>query len=477
MLKRLCTFGFALFLATSAPLPAYSSELPVIGDATSSIISLDQEHQLGRVWARMLRGQALEYTDPLTVNYLDNLLWELVAASQLQDRRLDLVVLDNGTLNAFAVPGGIVGINAGLLLGAQDEEELASVVAHELAHLSQRHYAQQLEESRRNRPFMLAALLASILVASADSQAGLAGISSTIAAGQQAGLAFSRRNEQEADRIGMLNLASAGFNPMAMPRMFSRIQHSSRFLGQKPPEFLLTHPVTESRIADAENRARQLPRGAYREHRYNFPLIQKRLQVHYAEPLDALTKKLKDNASSDPISRYGLALALMKTGQFDKASQTLAALPAELQNHLYVKLTQAELLLAEKNYSQASLKLQQLYQLYPDSYPATVLYAQALRADNQAKAAARLLEQLSKRYPSNSFIWYELAETYGLAGNTLGVHEARIEYFLLTGGTDKALRQIEFAMKDKQLSRTETARLEQRKQEAIVIRQQIKDAF
>ncbi|MEH6575699.1 MAG: M48 family metalloprotease [Amphritea sp.] len=477
MLKRLYKYGLLILLATSVSLPSYSSELPIIGDTTSSIISLDQEHKLGRVWARMLRGRAPELSDPLTVNYLDGLLWELAASSQLQDHRLELIVLDNSTLNAFAVPGGIVGINSGLILGAHDEEELASVVAHELAHLSQRHYAQQLEESRRNRPFLLAAMLASILVAAADTEAGVAGISGTIAAGQQAGLAFSRRNEQEADRIGMLNLVAAGFDPLAMPRMFSRIQRSTRFLGQRPPEFLLTHPVTESRIADAENRARQLPKNAYRDYRYDFPLIQKRLQVHYTAQLQTLTKELAENATSDSVSRYGLALAHMKANHLDKANEALAGLSPALKNHLFVKLTKAELLLAEKKNTEASSLLKLLDQLYPGSYPVSVLYAKALRADNQAKASAQILESLSQRYPTNSFIWYELAETYGLAGNTLGVHEARIEYFLLIGAVDRAIRQIGFALKEKQLTSSDIARLEQRKQEAVAIRQQIKDGF
>ncbi|WP_299201661.1 M48 family metalloprotease [uncultured Amphritea sp.] len=460
-----------------SPVPiTQADELPVIANS-SATISLEQEFQLGRTWARLLRGSVPEYGDPLTVNYIDSLLWQIAANSQLQDHRLELIVLDSPVLNAFAVPGGVVGINAGLLLGAKDEEELASVIAHELAHLSQRHYAQQLEESRRNTPLMLAGILASILVATADAQAGMAGITSSMAAGQQAGINFTRRNEQEADRIGMLNLVSSGFDPYAMPRMFSRIQRSSRFLGQKPPEFLLTHPVTESRIADAENRASQLSKPAFKPQRYDFQLIQKRIEVHYASDIKQLIKTYQESADSNPLSRYGLALALIQNREYKQAKSALEGLPDYLQQHLYIRLSYAEQELAAGEPGNAGQRLELLNQIYPDSYPVQQLYAKALRANNQFKKSARVLTDLSQQYPANSYIWYELAETQGLAGNTLGVHEARIEYFLLIGATDKALRQIDFAMREKDLTNSDIARLEERKREAEAIRDQIKNSL
>ena len=468
--KRLTAFIFSLMLTASA---THANDLPVIANS-SATISLEQEHRLGRTWARILRGSAPEYGDPMVVNYIDNLLWHLVPSSQLQDLRLQLIVLDNPTLNAFAVPGGIVGINTGLLLGAQDEQELASVIAHELAHLSQRHYAQQLELQRRNTPLMLAGILVSIIASSADPQAGAAGISSTIAAGQQSGLNFSRRNEQEADRIGMQNLVTAGYDPYAMPRMFSRIQRSYRFYGKRPPEFLLTHPVTESRIADAENRARQLEKPAYQTLKPDFQLIKKRIEVHYSQNLLQLIKSYRESADADRFSRYGLALALIKQGSIKQAKTELDQLPESLRNHLYVQLTYTELQLSAGNARQATEHLKQLTLLYPENYPVAQLYAKALSADNQFSLAAKTLSQLSRRYPDNSYIWYELAEAYGQAGNTLGVHEARTEYFLLNGQVDKALRQLDFALRDKQLSSADIARVKQRKREAEQIREEIR---
>ncbi|MDX2422977.1 MAG: M48 family metalloprotease [Amphritea sp.] len=476
MRTGLTRYLLAGILSLSTISPTQANELPLIANS-SGTISLEQEYQLGRTWARMLRGSAAEYGDPLLVNYIDGLLWKIAANSQLQDHRLDLIVLDTPVLNAFAVPGGVVGINAGLLLSAQDEQEFASVIAHELAHLSQRHYAQQLEESRRNTPLLLAGVLASILIASADSQAGMAGITSSMAAGQQASINFTRRNEQEADRIGMLNMVNSGFDPYAMPRMFSRLQRSSRFLGQKPPEFLLTHPVTESRIADAENRASQLPKPSYKPQDYDYQLLKKRVEVYYTSDLNQLIKGYKISAADDQLSNYGLALALMKKGDYSQAQSALKSLPSHLQQHLYIRLTYAELALAANEPEDALQQMEQLNKLYPDSYPVRQRYAKALSAKRQYKKATRVLSELSQRFPDNSYIWYELAETQGLAGNTLGVHEARTEYFLLIGATDKALQQIDYALREKGLSSSDIARLEERKREAEQVREQIKNSL
>lgn len=476
MRTGLTRYLLAGILSLSTISPIQANELPLIANS-SGTISLEQEYQLGRTWARMLRGSAAEYGDPLLVNYIDGLLWKIAANSQLQDHRLDLIVLDTPVLNAFAVPGGVVGINAGLLLSAQDEQEFASVIAHELAHLSQRHYAQQLEESRRNTPLLLAGVLASILIASADSQAGMAGITSSMAAGQQASINFTRRNEQEADRIGMLNMVNSGFDPYAMPRMFSRLQRSSRFLGQKPPEFLLTHPVTESRIADAENRASQLPKPSYKPQDYDYQLLKKRVEVYYTSDLNQLIKGYKISAADDQLSNYGLALALMKKGDYSQAQSALKSLPSHLQQHLYIRLTYAELALAANEPEDALQQMEQLNKLYPDSYPVRQRYAKALSANRQYKKATRVLSELSQRFPDNSYIWYELAETQGLAGNTLGVHEARTEYFLLIGATDKALQQIDYALREKGLSSSDIARLEERKREAEQVREQIKNSL
>jgi predicted Zn-dependent protease len=455
------------------------SELPVLNDASSAAVSLDAEYRLGRNWARILRAQAPLLDDPISYQYLEDLLWRLLPKSQVQDRRLELFLLDNPTFNAFAVPGGIIGIHSGLLLAAENEGELASVIAHELAHLSQRHYAQQLEEERRNRPLMLAGLLAGILVASADTQGGMAVLSSTMGATAQGQLAFSRRNEQEADRVGMQTLVEAGIDPHTMPQMFSRLQRNYRFYGQRPPEFLLTHPVTESRIADSLNRASQLPPVRSFGDNGDFNLIRARLQVHHSEsPQKAVaTFRAAVQRSGQLHERYGLMLAAIAAADFDLADQTWNALDGSARRHPWLRLGRVERFLAAADPARALEISSELFALYPDSRPVRTLHARALREGGQLQQAIRLYKQLSRDYPSDSQIWYELAETEGLAGNTLAVHEARVEYFLLTAQFDLALKQLQYASQEKNLSPSDKARLAQREQEAKALRQEMKEQF
>lgn len=200
-----------LTLACLIGQPVMANDLPSLGDSSSGIVSPEQEHQLGRAWLSLLRAQVPQLSDPQLKDFVERSVYKLAESSQLQDRRLEFVLLDSPQLNAFAAPGGIIGVNGGLFLHAQTEAEYASVLAHELAHLSQRHFARGLEEQKRMQLPLMAAMLAGVVAAAAGAgDAGIAAIVSTQAAAIQAQRRFSRQNEQEADRIGIVNLERAG---------------------------------------------------------------------------------------------------------------------------------------------------------------------------------------------------------------------------------------------------------------------------
>ena len=178
----------------------------------------------------MFRSRAPTLDDPLLQDYLEDLVYRLVTHSELQDRRVEVVIVDNPVINAFAVPGGVIGIHTGLLLYAQSEDELATVIAHEIAHLSQRHFSRGVEHQKKQQPLTLAGLLASaVLIATTGGAAGMAAMTATQAAAMDSRLRFSRGNEQEADRIGMQTMADAGMDPHAAPVMFERMLHNSRY--------------------------------------------------------------------------------------------------------------------------------------------------------------------------------------------------------------------------------------------------------
>jgi predicted Zn-dependent protease len=298
-------------------------------------------------------------------------------------------------------------------------------------------------------------------------------------ASAQGQLAFSRRNEQEADRIGMQTLVAAGIDPHTMPQMFSRLQRNYRFYGQRPPEFLLTHPVTESRIADSLNRASQLPPVRQTLTNADFELVRARLQVHHAEsPQQAIAHFTAAVKERDGLyAHYGLLLAAIGAGDFSLADNIWNTLQPSARQHIWFQLARVERFLADAKPSQALDISRELIALFPDSRPVRTLHARALRDSGQLQHAIRLYKQLTRDYPTDSRLWFELAETEGLAGNILAVHEARVEYFLLTAQFDLALRQLEFALKERGLAPSDRARLQQREQEAKRLRQEMKEQF
>ena len=429
---------------------AVDIELPALGDASSAVVSPVVERKLGEAWLRMFRSQVRTVSDPLLSDYLEHLIFDLAAHSELSDARLKVVVVDNPTINAFAVPGGVVGIHNGLLLYAQHEDEMASVIAHELAHLSQRHFARGVEEARANAvPNMLALLGSLVVAATAGGNAGMAAITATQAAIQQQQLRFSRAHEREADRIGMLTLVDAGYDANGMPRMFSRMMESLRYAGQRPPEFLLSHPVTENRVADSQNRARNYA-GQGRVDSEDFALMRARVQLGFDQTPGFAIKRFRAEIEKDGGASignvYGLALAQTRADELDAARSTLAPL---LENHpdkIAFAIAAADIDLAAGKPEAAARRLRGQLDVNPGNHPLTMAYANALLRNGRSRDAEHVLEEHSRRKPDDPQVWYELAETHGLAGNIIAVHRARAEYFILNGALDLAERQLGYAL-------------------------------
>jgi beta-barrel assembly-enhancing protease len=440
-----------LALGLSMPVTSASEfNLPSLGDSSSSIMSRDQEHQLGRAWLSMLRGAVPTLDEPLLKEFVEENVLGLAETSQLTDRRLAFVVLDSAQLNAFAAPGGVVGVNAGLFLHAHTEAEFASVMAHELAHLSQRHFIRNLEQQQRMRIPVMTAMLASVILAAAGGgDAGFAALASTQAAAIQEQRRFSRQNELEADRIGLVNLHRAGYDPQAMPEMFERLARLSQF-SQTPPEFLLTHPVNQTRIADSRNRAEQL-RGGTRRDSLHYQMMRARVQLHYEQSPGLAAQRFKallDERDGDhAAARYGLVLALTRSGQYEEAGRALEPLITSNADSIPVHLARIELDVAQGRSELALQRLDQLLATHPGNYPLMASRADVLMRTGQYKEAERAIDQLTVQRSEDADVWYIAAEIRGLAGNILGVHMARAEYFMLAGDLDQASQQLELAQK------------------------------
>lgn len=471
-----------LLLALAAAAPAVADvqggDLPDLGDGASISITPEQEYQLGRLFMRQLRAQAASLSDPVVQDYLERLSYRLAFHSPLQHPDLSLVILRDPSINAFAVPGGVIGINVGLLLHAETEAELASVLAHELGHLSQRHYIRRVAESKQSAWMNLAGFLATIAIASAgNSEGAFAAAMTTQAAAVDRSLAYSRQFEQEADRIGMQTLADAGMDPHAMPQFFTLMDKQSRIAGSVP-EFVLTHPLTASRIADTYNRAARYP-SKLAQDSLDYQLARMRFLVLFmpdgsggVAQFQRQLAGVEPNTDRARISRFGLALALLRERQYDKARETLAPLLQSPTPRTDYVVAAAEIELAERKYDEAARILKPALALAPDNYPLLMYYARAEISDGHPEEVIGRLEALSREREEDPYLWRMLVDAYTASKNPLGVYRARAETYFLNGDDKQAMEQLQNAAESVKSNYPLYAKIQKRMREM----QQVKEA-
>lgn len=461
----LAVAGWLALAAVSARPDVAADDLPVLGDASSSLISPEMERQIGSQFLQQLHAALPTINDPILKYWATWQISDIAQYSQLRDNLMEVVLIDNPQINAFAAPGGVVGINLGLMLAAEDIHEYSSVIAHELAHLSQRHFARGVEEQRAQTLPTLASLIAAIMVgAIGGGDAGMAAISAAQAASQQSQLHYSRTREQEADRIGINTMVRADLDPAGMSRMFERMQQAYRF-SSRPPEFMLTHPLSESRIADARQQVQKYPRKPYHDS-LDYELMRTRAIIYYADSPQAAVKQFEKAVRDQPDSapaRYGLALALSNAGEFADALALGDELFSQNPDRILYTAAYGELLIKAGKNDQAEKLLAEHLAINPDNPPLAMLYAEALVDQEKYDKARDVLARQSRLRPDDVDVWYDLAEVSGQAGDIIGVHRARAEFFALHGAYQKAIAHLEYARRLADSSNAQLlARLDQR---------------
>ena len=446
-----------------------NQDLPTFGDSTSGIISLEQEHRLGQQFLRSIRAQAPTLDDPVLQDFLEHLIYRLASHSQLEDRRLDIVIIRNESLNAFAAPGGIVGVHHGLFRYAQTEHEMSAILSHELAHLSQRHFARRVAEGKKSAAINIAGLLAGvILAATAGGDAALAAFTGSQGLAQNQALKYSREREAEADRIGIYTLDEASMDPRAMAYMFERLQRASRYsTGNNIPEFLRTHPVTNDRVADSYNQTQNYPKKQfpanldYQLMRVRARVITSGNQPQEIKHFEAAFKE-SSNAIQKTANQYGLVISLTNSLAFDKARTHIRELREQHPLNIPFRIAEAAIYTSAQQPEIALDLLEEALEVSPNNYPLSATYAQTLLAARKPHAALEVLTKLSVKRPNDEYVWYLLAEAYGLANNIPGVHEARAEFFVLNANYDQAIKQLGYALPLVRHNFQQTARIKQR---------------
>lgn len=445
---------FLLLLLACLPLTLVHGQnpLPSLGDRISGTVTMDQEYEMGQQFLTQLRRSAPTIPDALLNSYLETLTYKLASRSQLRDHRLSFIIIDSEQLNAFAAPGGIIGVNTGLFLNAQTEAEFASVMAHEIAHVSQRHFARGVDQAQTARIPQLATLLASVVImATSNASHGQAAIAASQGRALENQLRFSRSNEAEADRVGQDTMYNAGFDPDAMTSLFERLVAINRF-GRRPPEFMLSHPVTESRIADSRGRAIRYPEREYTANQ-EYQIMRARVVAHYAVDKPAqigIYQRQLESSTTEfdrDANRYGLAVAYQENDQFAEASAALAPLLDKDPNRISYVVTQAEIFTEQNEPGQALAFLQRHLEINPKNHPLTMAYADALIEARAYQEATNFIDAHTVNRPTDDYLWYKLAEVAGQAGDIGKVHQARAEYFLLIGDYRSAHDQLRYALR------------------------------
>ena len=445
---------------------ANNIDLPDIGDNAGNISPLE-EYRTGEAVIRNIRRAGGVLDDPLIQGYLNELGYRLVALTETQ-QLFHFFLIKDSSINAFALPGGFIGINAGLILATKSESELAGVMAHEIAHITQRHHARQYEQGSNNIP-IIAALIAAMVLGSQNNDIGQAALASVAAGSAQQQINFTRSNEKEADRIGINLLINAEFNPYGMAAFFDTMDKQSRLYGDSIPEFLRSHPVNPARIADAKHRAKQhIKRLTTPSTTYH--LLRTRLKVlasdNKAALLNDFSSMLKvGNYQNEEATRYGFALALQENKKYAQALKQTRILLKKNPEQIAYNTLKAQIETDAKLYPAAIKTFKKLLKTYPGNKTINLYYAETLLKANKIKLADKMLHAQISPSTNTPKLYQLLAKTQAKLNKPAHSHQSLAEYYYLLGQTHDAINQLEIGLKVPKVDFYLTSRLEARLKE------------
>jgi beta-barrel assembly-enhancing protease len=456
-----------LLMLPGLPTWALDTDLPDLGNTAGALMTPKREQELGRAFMRSVRKSQKVIDDPLLTEYIRDLGRRLVERSEHRGTALEFFVIDDPQINAFAGPGGHIGVYTGLILTTETESELAAVLAHEIAHVTQQHLLRTWESTSRMSIPSAALLIAAIALGAAvgGDAAAAAAIGGQAAMVQQR-INFTRANEKEADRVGIELLADAGFEPRAMPSFFSRMGRANRVYEGSLPEYLLTHPVTTSRTADALGRAESFPyRQAHED--LGFQLARMHLLQRQIESPQQATREfgqmLEDGRfRNESAVRYAIALAMIRNRDFDGAAGYLDDLLEQHPDRVEFIVNRARAASLQGDHAAALDRLDAALDADPGSLALNLTFAETALEAGQPGRAAERLERFLDYEADEPRVYRLLAQAAGAVGRRAEGHEYLAEYHYRDGDLDEAVMQLEIALDQPGLNFFDSSRLESR---------------
>jgi predicted Zn-dependent protease len=444
---RICSILLALALLAGA---AFADDLPDLGDVAQASFTPQQERELGESIMRQIRQDKAYVDDPELTDYLNDLGYRLVSQSPEYRQEFEFFVILDPSVNAFALPGGFIGVHTGLFLTSQSESELASVLSHEIAPVTQRHIARMIAGQKQNTIVSIAALALAVLAARGSPQLSQAAITAAGAGAIQSQLNYTREHEREADRIGFQILDRSGFDVNAMPLFFERLQRATRTYDSNAPSYLRTHPLTTERIADMRNRSET---SSYRlvADSIDFQLLRAKIRATTEPPKEAVAffreSVGEHKFSNEAAARYGLVTALLRVEQYPEAKEELRKLRAMLPSNPIVETLAARVLVASGDLPGALTFYRSALRAHPQYRALALDYAATLLKNRQPAEALKFVNDQLQTHPTDSHLYQLQAQAYAALGQKLQQHRAQSESYVLLGNLPAVIDQLQLGLK------------------------------
>lgn len=468
MKRKTLSLAIALCLLSTSPraIEIEKLQLPEMGDSAGALISPIEEQQLGAAFFRNLHAQTEISQDLEIQEYIQTIGRKLAASSDTPSTPFHFFVVMDPNINAFAGPGGYIGVNSGLILLTEAESELASVMAHEIGHVTQRHLYRQIEAASKMSIPTVAATLAAILIGTQSPRMGQAALMAIQAGSIQFQIDFTRDNEKEADRVGMQTLAESNFDPRSMPTFFERLQQSTRYYGRGVPEFLRTHPVSENRIADTRGRAETYP---YRQYPDSMGYLLTKAKLYVVSTPDKNTAlkhfstlEQQGTAEQRAVARYGTGLVHLQNLQYPEASRIFAALAEEYPEQPHYISALARTAVESHDYAKANPLFDKAMQRFPSNDAIKIEYTRSLLKSGQPEQAKQVLLTLSDSQKQEPFYFELMAQIYAEMKQPAESHRYMAEHYYASGQNMDAIMQIRLAKKEPNLNYQLQAILDER---------------
>lgn len=463
--KKIAAIIFGVLLVIAMNASAQATRLPDMGEPVDRTLSPAEEREIGQNFWRQANNALPLLRDPQLEEYLQSLGERLLAGARTQSGDFRFFLINDPTVNAFAVPGGYIGVNTGLINTFPEEHLLAGVLAHEIAHVTQRHHARAFEAAGTSGLTTAAAILAAIIIGQNSPDAGTAALATGMAVSQQNQINYTRANEYEADRIGIEILASSGFDPEGMAGAFEILNRNnaiSRSGSTLQLEYLQTHPLSSNRVAEARNRAANLDATGDRDSR-EYALFRARMQVLSSANQTALADRFRRNDPQlkEATTRYALALISNLRGDVKSGLSTLTQ--DKPGTSLAEQILLAQLLYESDQKQAGRTLLDELIELYPARYSPVDTLAELLRKDDKLDEAYQTLNSYSQRNSDPAIqVWRDLAAVESARGHRGRSHEFLATWFEQQAMSSEAARQLELALRQSDLTPMETLRIEAR---------------